>query len=126
MKELFLNREAHCTYIEHYSYHFDEKELKELNDYLERTHVKKDENDELPEITMEIVAAIYENNYDALPDDIAKTRRTFKVWNYESETTLASFIEDYLNDGVWDCFIENECIETFETENSIDKVETAE
>lgn len=118
--KLVLTRENYANYVEYYRYHFTESELSDLIEYIKEKFIPQNENDTLPEITFDVIAAIYNRDYDKLPDAFTEPRN-FKSWRNESyQTSLDDFIWDILNERVWDCYEENEYLDSNEWEDDIE------
>lgn len=111
-----LCKQEYATVIYRYEWDFTPADLEELKEYLRR-HL--DDNQILPTITMQDIADIYK--YDERPEMqvvMMWYNKYYKDNHYQNK--LCDEIRDYLNDEVWESFVEDENIQTDDIEDYVE------
>jgi len=120
-----LNRKEYCYAREYYCYRFEESDLISLNDWI-KTKFADENKCEAPQLTLEDVAKAFDGEWnDKLDANYKwKTRcydcETKEYYDSTYEDQLGSITFDYLNDIVWDSWVESGDRDTDEYEDTVD------
>ena len=115
---LILNRTVYTRVRQDYSWDFDEIALADLQKRVNECWISID-NDQAPQLTFDDIENIFNGNYDNMPDVFKQKREFVTTGKYE----LFYFIEDFLNNYIFDYWQGEEILENEDEENEVVRYE---
>ena len=115
---LILNRTVYSKIRQDYSWDFDEVTLANLQKRVNE-HWISINNDQAPQLTFDDIENIFYGKYDNMPDVFKQKREFISTGKYE----LFYFIEDFLNDCIFNYWQGEEILENEDEEDEVIRYE---